>query len=338
MTTLSAAPAFPVAPPADRFPLHPAAWFLFCHARDLDRGPITREFLGKQLVAFRTATGTTAVMDARCSHLGADLGRGSVHNNCLRCPFHHWDYDTDGHCVHIPAQSEIPKFARQRTYPTAAIGPLIFVFNGHEPLYPLPFFPGENPARFTPAAPFSTILNCPWFLVGSNAFDGQHFAAAHDRKMETPADIKTPAPFARSAASRFAVIGSSWQDKATRLLSGPTLTMTGTDWSGALIFVTARFRRTTSYGMVSIRALEPRRTLVQVVVWVPRSGNALLRRTLDPLHMAIRRYFIIKFLEADGALLQGCDYRPQHLIAADATLIGYFTWLASTANGIPVTS
>jgi phenylpropionate dioxygenase-like ring-hydroxylating dioxygenase large terminal subunit len=326
------------APPADHFPAHAAGWYLFAHEREFARGPVARDMLGRRLVGFRGAGGAFHVMDARCSHLGADLGRGSVHGDCLRCPFHHWEYGPDGRCRHIPAQAEIPRHARQRTYPAARMGPLVFVFNGHAPLYPLPFYAGCDPADFTPAEPFTYTLDCPWYLVGANGFDSQHFAAAHDRKMEAPPEIGTPAGFARSAAIRSRVVGTTWQDRATRLLSGDVVTMTATDWSGALIFVTARFRRSTSFGMVNVRALGPRTTFVQVVVWVRTSRGRLARRVVDPLHLAARRYFIRKFLESDGHNLQGCDYRPQALVAADATLIDYFQWLSHTSNGIPVTS
>ena len=74
----------------------------------------------------------------------------------------------------IPAQTEIPRFARQKTWPTAVMGPFLFVFNGPEPLYPLPFFPDKDAADFSPAAPIIATLDCPWYLAGSNAFDQQH--------------------------------------------------------------------------------------------------------------------------------------------------------------------
>ena len=77
-----------------------------------------------------TSIGQPAVMDARCSHLSADLGRGKIVGDCIRCPFHHWEYGSDGACRHIPAEEHIPAFARQTTYPVAMRHGLLFFFDG----------------------------------------------------------------------------------------------------------------------------------------------------------------------------------------------------------------
>jgi hypothetical protein len=80
----------PPAPAASAFPASPAAWYLFCPADDLRRGPVSKRLLSRHLVAFRTASGEFAVLEARCAHLGADLGCGEVVGETIQCPFHHW--------------------------------------------------------------------------------------------------------------------------------------------------------------------------------------------------------------------------------------------------------
>src|SRR5215831_18572997 len=107
----------PVAPSASSFPADPASWYLFCHTKDLRRGPLAKTILGRDLVAFRTAAGKFAVLNARCSHLGANLGCGKVVGEMIQCPFHQWRFGCDGQCEHIPGLSEIPDFARQQTFP-----------------------------------------------------------------------------------------------------------------------------------------------------------------------------------------------------------------------------
>ena len=77
--------------------------------------------------------------------------------------------------------------------------------------------------------------------------------------------------------------------------------MSITDWCGNLMFATATFRRTRSYGMVATRPLEAGGVLVQVIVFVRRSRSRLGRVCLDPLHLAVRRFFIREFLRADAA-------------------------------------
>jgi phenylpropionate dioxygenase-like ring-hydroxylating dioxygenase large terminal subunit len=320
------------APAVNDFPLYPVSWYLFGPSRAVGGKPVTREILGRRLVAYRTSTGAVVLMHGRCSHLGADLGQGSVVDDNLQCPFHHWQYAADGRCVHIPSQAHIPGHARQECYPVQERHGFIFFFNGPEPLFPLPFFEGCQPDAFTPARPFEAVLDCAWYLIGANAFDLQHFRAAHDRRLaETPL-VECPAPFARRATGTFTVSGDSLQDRVTRLFAGKRVTMAITDWCGNLMFATATFRRTRSYGMVITEPTE-RGTIVRVIVFVPRSATWIGRLFKDWLHAWIRRLFIMRFLASDAQRLDGACYNPHSLIEADRDLADYFRWLAIVSHG-----
>src|SRR5438132_753494 len=126
------------APPASAFPAYPASWYLYGSGGDLGRRPLAKTMLGRQLVAFRTASGRAAVLDGRCAHLGADLGGGRVAGEVIRCPFHGWEYDADGRCTRIPGRCEaVPAFARQVSYPVEERCGSVFFFNGPRPLFPL---------------------------------------------------------------------------------------------------------------------------------------------------------------------------------------------------------
>ncbi len=326
------------APPADRFPAYPASWYLFGPSAALRDRPRSRTMLGRQLVAYRTDRGRVVVLDGRCAHFGADLGGGHVRGDNLQCPFHHWEYGPDGRCVHIPVSNSIPAAARQACYSAVERHGQVFFYNGPQPRFALPFFPGERPEDFAPARPFGATLHCPWFLVGANAFDLQHFRAAHDRRLSNDPVVDCPTPFARRAVARFSVAGDSWSDRLTRWFAGDEVEMAMTDWCGNLMFVTATFRRTRSYGMVVTEPLAPDRVLVQVIVFLPRSASALARAIRDPLRLWLRRLFIKRFLGEDAARLNGAQYTPHGLIEYDHDLVGYLRWLAEVAGGTAVRS
>jgi aminopyrrolnitrin oxygenase len=318
------------APPAEQFPDYPTSWYLFCRVRDLRRGPLSRELLGQRLVAFRAANGRVAVLEGRCTHLGADLGAGCVVEEGLQCAFHNWRYNTDGRCVHIPASSEVPEFARLRSYPAVERHGFVFFFNGPKALFPLPFFPGLDPDEFCPSEPFDAVLQCPWWMVGANVFDVQHFRSAHDRKLLTPPVVESPSPHARRISAAFSVLGDSLRDRLVRRLAGERVEMSFTDWCGNIIFATPTFRRTTSYGMLITEPLGRQRVLVHGIVFVRHSRSALGRLLFDPLHVRVRRYFIKAFLQSDAKLgTKGLRYNPDGLLDGDAELIRYFEWLAS---------
>ena len=318
------------APAADCFPAYPASWYLFCESHSLANGPFSREILGRRLVAFRTASGRLTVMDGRCAHLGTDLGAGRVIDETLECPFHNWRYGSDGRCVRIPASADIPDFARQRTYPAIERHGFVFFFNGPTPLFALPFFPGEEPDDFLPSRPFDAILKCPWWMVGANVFDVQHFKAAHDRQLIGPVEVECPSPFARRITADFSVLGDTLRDRLVRWLAGDRVRMSFTDWCGNILFATPTFRRTTSYGMLISEPLGPDRVHVHGIVFIRRRKSRLGRWLLDPVHVRIRRYFIKEFLQSDAKLgTKGLRYNPTSLLEGDEELIRYFTWLAS---------
>jgi phenylpropionate dioxygenase-like ring-hydroxylating dioxygenase large terminal subunit len=257
-----------------------------------------------------------------------------VVGDCLRCPFHHWEYGPDGRCTHIPASPHVPETARQAAYPAVERHGLVFVFNGPEPRFPLPFFPGEDPEELAPGRPFGTTLACPWYMVGANAFDLQHFRAAHDRRLAGEPRVDCPAPFARRASARFRVCGGSLRDRVTRRFAGSEVEMAITDWCGNLMFASATFRRTRSYGMVATEPV-PGGVAVRVIVFVRQSRGLLRRALVDPLHREVRRFFIQRFLASDAARLDGACYNPHGLIDADRDLAEYFAWLAVVSHGAP---
>ena len=158
-------------PSPGAFPTYPASWYLFCRSCELREKPQSRYTLGRELVAFRTSSGRVAVLNARCSHLRADLGRGRVLGEAIQCPYHHWEYGPDGRCIHIPSQESIPDFARQSSYPVMERHGYVFFFNGPEALFPLPFFPDCRTEDFTASKPLHFLGDFSWFLFAANSFD-----------------------------------------------------------------------------------------------------------------------------------------------------------------------
>jgi phenylpropionate dioxygenase-like ring-hydroxylating dioxygenase large terminal subunit len=322
-----------IAPAADCFPDHPTSWYLFCRSRDLARRPYSRELLGRRLVAFRTETGGLAVLDGRCAHLGADLGAGCVRGESIECAFHRWQYGSNGHCTAIPAKPQAAPQFRLGSYPVVERHGFVFVFNGPEALFPLPFFPDADPDKFIASEPFDEVLLCPWWMIGANVFDVQHFRAAHDRKLIDLPTVDCPSPYARRISANFTVLGDTLRDRLVRRFAGDRVRMTFTDWCGNIIFATPTFRRTTSYGMLITEPLGPGRVHVHGIVFVPRSRSRIGRNLVDPFRARIRRYFIKAFLQSDARLgRKGLSYNPAGLYDCDGELIRYFDWLAQVSK------
>src|SRR5678816_2448236 len=141
--------------------------------------------------------------------MGADLSQGHVIDGRLRCPLHAWEYDGDGRCAHIPATGQIPPFACQAPFPTVELGGHVLFHNAPAVRFPPPFFEGCTTEELLPAEPFDFVVDTPWYMVGANAFDLQHFRVAHDRTLVGTPVVERPAPFARRITADYDVAGTS---------------------------------------------------------------------------------------------------------------------------------
>jgi phenylpropionate dioxygenase-like ring-hydroxylating dioxygenase large terminal subunit len=235
----------------------PASWFHLCHGDQLKLTPVGILLNGQSFVGYRTAAGKAAVLSGRCSHLGAELAQGIVKNDRLVCPLHGWEYGPDGACERIPSSESIPGFARQCSYPTQECGGHVYFFNRRHARFPLPFFEGVAPEELQPAQPFELSVRTPWYFISANGFDIQHYRMAHDRELLEPPQVTEVSPFARRIVARFAVTGDSLNDRLTKLVAGPTVTMDVTSWCGTMIIVKAKFKRTTSYGIFNVLPSTP---------------------------------------------------------------------------------
>ena len=80
---------------------YPSGWYVLAATNDLKNGEIvTRKFCGKEVVVFRTQSGKACVSDVYCPHMGAHFGHGGVvEGETIKCPFHHFCFDTEGNCT-----------------------------------------------------------------------------------------------------------------------------------------------------------------------------------------------------------------------------------------------
>jgi phenylpropionate dioxygenase-like ring-hydroxylating dioxygenase large terminal subunit len=320
----------PKPPSPESLPLFPASWYLFAGARELRGGPVSRDLLGRRLTAYRTSSGQWAVLDARCAHLGADLGEGCVIGDDLQCAFHNWRFGPDGRCTLAPALGQPPAFARLRSYPTAERHGYLFFFNGPEPFFPLPFFEDAAVEDYLAARPLRFFADCPWHLVNANSFDVQHFRAGHGRDLLGEPAIDCPHPFARRIRVTFGVAGNSIFDRLLRAFVGAQVEVTMTNWGGSIVVVTGQFRRTRSTMITFIEPRTENHCLQNVLVYARRSRPGFL---LNPLRLWLRRLFTRGFMAEEFDTLAGIRYHPTGLLECDRPMIDYYRWLAQLPQG-----
>ncbi|BBX04713.1 Rieske 2Fe-2S domain-containing protein [Mycolicibacterium moriokaense] len=110
----------------------PSGWFQIGWSADFAPGEVrSARYFGKDLVIARTESGTASVFDAYCPHLGAHIGLGGkIIGENLACPFHGWQFDSDGRNVLVPYSTKVSK-CRLRSWAVAEVSGLMLMW--HDP-------------------------------------------------------------------------------------------------------------------------------------------------------------------------------------------------------------
>lgn len=89
-------------------------WYIAALSSELGEKPIQRIIYDRPYVLFRNKEGRAVCLQDRCLHRHALLSEGRCREGNLSCPYHGWEYDSQGKVVSVP--SEGPEF--KGTYQT----------------------------------------------------------------------------------------------------------------------------------------------------------------------------------------------------------------------------
>ncbi|HLG73665.1 MAG TPA: Rieske 2Fe-2S domain-containing protein [Chloroflexota bacterium] len=176
-------------------------WFPVATVSDLDRDPARPvRILGEQLVLFRTDDGQLGLVQERCPHRGASLAYGIPEDGGLRCCYHGWLFDRQGHCAEQPGEtgsekleagSEAPSHLPRgrasckdtvciQAYPVQELGGLIFAYLGPAPVPLLPRW--DLLVRDDIEREIGFVeLPCNWLQIMENSVDPVHTEYLHSR-------------------------------------------------------------------------------------------------------------------------------------------------------------
>jgi len=110
-----------------------------------DGPPLRIRLLGEDLIAFKTTSGHTGLIQNACPHRGASMFFGRNEEEGLRCVYHGWKFDVEGRCVDMPsepAESNFKNKVKTKAYPLAERNGVIWAYMGpREVPPPMPEFP-----------------------------------------------------------------------------------------------------------------------------------------------------------------------------------------------------
>ncbi|MSQ51153.1 MAG: aromatic ring-hydroxylating dioxygenase subunit alpha [Betaproteobacteria bacterium] len=168
------------------------AWYPAIWSKDLIQGELlSRTYLGRPVVLFRSESGLPVAMDDLCPHRFAPLSRGKMlPGNVIRCMYHGLEFDASGQCVRNPhGDRQIPRNMCVRTYRMTEKHTLIWIWMGD-----------RDPGASDVIADFSVLdeqsglstqrdgimVAANFRLLADNLMDLSHAAFLHEGILSSP--------------------------------------------------------------------------------------------------------------------------------------------------------
>lgn len=156
-------------------------WWVAATSDEVTRKPLQRWLLDLPVALYRTEAGQVVALDDRCPHRWAPLSCGWLDGDELVCGYHGLRFSTQGKCVKVPTQANVPSRAKVHAYPVREQGPLVWIWTG-------------DPALVGDTAPpaIDWQVNDGWSVIGGameaeanymllkeNVLDLTHFGYVH---------------------------------------------------------------------------------------------------------------------------------------------------------------
>lgn len=178
-------------------PIFRRFWYPVAFASAVAPGPVARRLLGQDLVLWSTGNGIGAATD-RCPHRDAKLSAGWIDDRCrLVCPYHGWEYGSDGKAERIPQLSPgtpIPPRATLATVSCQVRYGLVWVCLDPDPLGQIPPLPEFDAEGWRVVPEYEWMFDCSAAHLIENNFDPAHIAFVHRKTFGNPAKAEVPLP------------------------------------------------------------------------------------------------------------------------------------------------
>jgi nitrite reductase/ring-hydroxylating ferredoxin subunit len=167
-------------------------WHPIGLAGDATATPRQLRVLGEDLILFRDGQGRAGLVYPHCAHRGSSLYYGKVEERGIRCCYHGWLFDVQGHCLEQPCEPEGGRArdkVRQPWYPVQELYGLVWAYLG--PPEKKPVLPRYEcleqlePGEFLEADDHSIggggprVIPCNWLQHYENLVDPFHVVILH---------------------------------------------------------------------------------------------------------------------------------------------------------------
>ncbi len=151
-----------------------------------DGVPVKARVFGENLVVFRDSDGRVGVLDEACPHRRASLVLGRNEEGGLRCLYHGWKMDVDGHVLEMasePAASGMVDKVKHKAYPVQEWGGMVWAWFGGADAVPRFTPPAWAPTEDVRVSIAKALIPCNWAQILEGAIDSAHSSTLHSSDM-----------------------------------------------------------------------------------------------------------------------------------------------------------
>lgn len=143
---------------------------------------VTHPTMGTEMVMYTSDNGKVYLMSDVCPHRGARFSNGDVVNGCVRCPYHGWEFSSEGKLTYVPSSFQWPE-SSIRTYKAEVQGDFVWLPGSG---YEIPKMPTDMKKHVSG----TTLVEGNWIDWIMNASDISHINFVHDFADEMNGGIK----------------------------------------------------------------------------------------------------------------------------------------------------
>jgi len=295
-----------------------SSWYALLPSRKLKRGMAQSvTLLDRKIALYRGENGQVRALDARCPHLGTDLGQGCVVGNELQCAFHHWKFGDDGKCSHIPYMEDIPKSAKTFSYPCQEKYGFIWIFNGENPTFDIPFFESWKMEDLEYIALPPSKLNCHPHLISSNGLDIDHMKTLHNMQFVEEPEVEKFDHYRIQTRFKISLKGNGFRENVLKVTLGDGFSLHLTTWGGNMAVGEVLNKKNPVLIIFAHNPQVDGTSICRGFIFLPKINMMGLKANYLKLpQIFVALHYI---LSADHEILNHIDFHP-HLVKSDKAI------------------
>ncbi|CBW26629.1 putative oxidase [Halobacteriovorax marinus SJ] len=316
-------------------------WYIACRSKDLGKDKVLSiDLNGQKLVLWRTKDGV-ACTDGFCPHMGVDLAIGKVVDEKLQCFFHHWQFDKEAKCVHIPCGEDPPKNLKFNSYATREKYGHIWVWPESQTDEEVLDIPGLENCDLIYSFDKTYERSCHYHITMINGIDPQHLRTVHNISIDMDIDIDET----KSNHIEFTLSGkfptATLQERMGKFLLGEEYSYSMKYADGCLAALTMLkgaklFNRFTLPELKMIFAyslIEEGRILVRPI-FVNKRSTGLFAPFSNFLKLFMTKRFFKMLQGEDGMVYENIRFNSTSFLKLDAPVVKYIGYLNKLEDSI----